>query len=193
MIAIASEFLADQMGNRLTIRLGPERASMGDVVAGWRDDPAFRAEFNRALAAVEFRAFRWELPPITTATLLDPFECVVLDSPGLDRRPDRAAFAEHWTGGESVVAFPNLGRDAVMVAPGPVGPDKVYTHLGSFVRGAPEAQRDAFWRRVGAEMTARINDRPVWLNTAGAGVAWLRVGLDDRPKYYPFDPYRRPN
>ncbi len=192
MIRIASELLPDGNGVRLMIDLGAEPASMGAVVAGWRDDPAFRAEFNRALAGVEFRAFRWEMPPVTAARLADPFECVVLDSPGLDRRPDRAAFAEHWTRSESVVAFPNLGRNAMMVVPCPVGSDQVYTHLGSFVRRAPESQRDAFWQRVGEEMTARIGTRPVWLNTAGAGVAWLHVRLDDQPKYYHFEPYRRP-
>ncbi len=31
---------------------------------------------------------------------------------------------------------------------------------------------------------------PVWLSTAGAGVSWLHVRLDDRPKYYGHGPYR---
>jgi hypothetical protein len=39
-------------------------------------------------------------------------------------------------------------------------------------------------------MAARLSARPVWLSTAGAGVAWLHVRLDDRPKYYGFDEYR---
>lgn len=38
-------------------------------------------------------------------------------------------------------------------------------------------------------MTARVGTRPVWLSTAGAGVAWLHVRLDDRPKYYSYRPY----
>ena len=31
---------------------------------------------------------------------------------------------------------------------------------------------------------------PVWVSTAGAGVSWLHVRLDDRPKYYGYQPYR---
>ena len=30
----------------------------------------------------------------------------------------------------------------------------------------------------------RLGARPVWLSTAGGGVDWLHVRLDDRPKYY---------
>jgi hypothetical protein len=32
--------------------------------------------------------------------------------------------------------------------------------------------------------------KPVWLSTAGAGVSWLHVRLDDRPKYYGYRPYQ---
>ena len=40
-------------------------------------------------------------------------------------------------------------------------------------------------------MVQRVGIKPVWLSTAGAGVSWLHVGLDDRPKYYGFGPYRQ--
>ncbi len=41
-------------------------------------------------------------------------------------------------------------------------------------------------------MTQRIGAMPVWLSTAGAGVSWLHVRLDTRPKYYHHGPYRQP-
>ncbi len=41
-------------------------------------------------------------------------------------------------------------------------------------------------------MLARLNSKPVWLSTAGAGVSWLHVRLDDKPKYYGHAPYRIP-
>ena len=40
-------------------------------------------------------------------------------------------------------------------------------------------------------MARRVGARPVWLSTAGAGVSWLHVRLDDRPKYYGCGPYRQ--
>jgi hypothetical protein len=52
------------------------------------------------------------------------------------------------------------------------------------------AQQRALWQSVGEAMSRRIGARPVWLSTAGAGVAWLHVRLDDRPKYYGYAPYR---
>jgi hypothetical protein len=67
----------------------------------------------------------------------------------------------------------------------------VYGHLAAFVRGAPAEQREALWRTVGDALSRRLGAKPVWLSTAGAGVSWLHVRLDDRPKYYGHAPYRR--
>lgn len=39
-------------------------------------------------------------------------------------------------------------------------------------------------------MHARLGAKPVWLSTAGAGVPWLHVRLDDHPKYYGYALYR---
>src|SRR5262249_10126724 len=121
-----------------------------------------------------------------------PFEFVLLDAPGLARKPEPEAFAEHFGDASQpgVVEFPNLGKDAVMVVPCPVGPPSAYGHLAAFVREAPEAQKHALWELVGAAMVRRLGAAPVWLSTAGAGVAWLHVRLDDRPKYYGHRPYR---
>ena len=66
-----------------------------------------------------------------------------------------------------------------------------YGHLAAFVRLAPEQQRQSLWQAVGEAMSRRICTKPVWLSTAGAGVSWLHVRLDDRPKYYGFGPYRQ--
>jgi hypothetical protein len=118
---------------------------------------------------------------------------VLLDSPHLSRRPDLSAFAEHLDGTTSpVITFPNLGGDAVLVVPSPVGDLSAYGHLAAFVRQAPAAQRAALWLAVGNAMGERVSERPVWLSTAGAGVPWLHVRLDDRPKYYGYTGYRTP-
>jgi uncharacterized protein DUF6940 len=99
------------------------------------------------------------------------------------------AFAEHFRRDQNVASFGNLGRDAVLVAPCPGGPGSNFSHLASFNRTAPVAQQDALWQAVGEAMTKRIGRRPVWLSTAGLGVGWLHVRLDDRPKYYRHLPY----
>jgi hypothetical protein len=59
------------------------------------------------------------------------------------------------------------------------------------MRQAPEQQKHALWKLVGAAMQHRLGIKPVWLSTAGAGVSWLHVRLDDRPKYYGYAPYRQ--
>ena len=135
------------------------------------------------------RPTAWEVRPAATVTR--PFECVLLNAPELDRPPDPGAFVEHFGKAEvDVAVFPNLGGDAILVVPGPVGGASAYGHLATFVRHAPAPQRDALWQAVGEAMARRVGVRPVWLSTAGAGVPWLHVRLDDRPKYYVFGPYR---
>jgi hypothetical protein len=166
--------------------------SYSEVLRRWQQDTEFRSIFLALLADSPFAAFRWETSPITMATANRPFEFVLLDSPGLACHPDVKAFAEHYRSAEAggVVAFPNLGKDAILVVPCPNGPHSAYGHLGAFVRQAPEAQKHALWTRVGATMQRRLGTKPVWLSTAGAGVSWLHVRLDDRPKYYGYRPYR---
>ncbi len=187
-----SEELTNMRGLRFFVDLDAEPATFSDVIRGWQDDVVFRAMFNGVLAAAPFSAFRWETPHVTRSTVTRAFEFVLLDSPGLARRPDPGAFAEHFRKSPKtdVVEFPNLGGDAMMIAPCMKTPLLAYGHLAAFVREAPDAQRHALWQLVGEAMDRRLSARPVWLNTAGGGVNWLHVRLDNRPKYYNFDPYR---
>jgi hypothetical protein len=167
------------------------RLSVADAVAGWRDEPAFREFFSCILESVRFEAFRWETPPATDKTASRDLEFVVIDSPGLSVAADWSAFAEHLKAGTAdVTTFQNLGRDATLVVPQPVKADSDYSHFGRFIRTAPDHQKQALWKAVGEAMALRINRKPVWLSTAGAGVPWLHVRLDDRPKYYSHRPYR---
>lgn len=187
-----SEQIAGGRLLKVAIELGSSPASYAEILRRWQDDADFRSWFIALLADVPFTAFRWETPPVTTATANRPFEFVLLDSPGLASSADPDAFAEHFVGAPQgeVVEFPNLGKDAIMVVPCPRGALSAYAHLGAFVRQAPERQRHALWKLVGAAMECRLSAKPVWLSTAGAGVSWLHVRLDDRPKYYGYRPYR---
>ena len=192
MWSAQSEQLADARGVRFALALDSLPVSFADVLRAWQDDAGFRSLFNALLADAPFTAFRWETPAVTAATVTRPFECVLLDRPGLASRPEPEAFAEHFAGAEEgVVSFANLGGDAVLVVPCPVAAPSAYGHLAAFVRLAPEGQRHALWRSVGEAMARRVGAKPVWLSTAGAGVSWLHVRLDDRPKYYGYGPYRR--
>lgn len=186
------EELPKASGLHFTLDRDTRTATYADILAAWQDDIHFRSFFNGLLADCPYSAFRWETPAVTAATLTRPFEFVLLDSPTLARRPDPNAFASHFTDTETgVVTFPNISGDALMVVPCPVAESAAYGHLAAFVRHAPEQQRHALWQAVGAAMTRRVGAKPVWLSTAGAGVSWLHVRLDNRPKYYGHPAYRQ--
>lgn len=179
-------------GVRFVLSRGEQLASTADVLTALAGDAAFRGWFNDLLADVPFAAFRWETPGVTSATAARPFEFVVLDAPHLARDPDPGAFAEHFRKepGAEAVTFANLSGDSILVVPTPVAERAAYGHLAAFVRGAPAPQRDAVWKLVAETVLRRLGAGPVWLSTAGAGVPWLHVRLDDRPKYYGHAPYK---
>jgi hypothetical protein len=166
--------------------------SFSGVLAGWSADAAFRRSWIANLRAVAFDAYAWECPPVTAANASRPFECVFVASPELATlSAEPRAFAEHFSPGCQVVTFDNLCADAKLVAPCPGDPKSDYRHLARFVATAPDEQQDALWQAVGAAMKIRLGGKPVWLSTAGLGVGWLHVRLDDRPKYYRHVPYVR--
>jgi hypothetical protein len=177
---------------KLAIDIGSTPMSYADAIHQWQNDAGFRTFFIGLLVDSPFSAYRWETPPITTATANQPFEFVLLDSPDLVSDPDSTAFAEHFNAMDpgGVVEFLNLGRDAIMVVPCPDDPLSDYGHLAAFLRHSRESQQHSLWKLVGSAMQRRLGPRPVWLSTAGGGVAWLHVRLDDQPKYYGYPPYR---
>ncbi|NER78732.1 MAG: hypothetical protein F6K42_03975 [Leptolyngbya sp. SIO1D8] len=184
--------LSRDRGLKFTLELDSSPVPYADVLQRWQMDERFRDFFIHLLADSPFSAFRWETPAVTTTTAYQPFEFVLLDSPDLARDPEPDVFAEHFVGSmpQGIVEFTNLGGDAHLVVPCPNVLPLAYGHLGAFVRQAPESQIHALWQSVGKAMQRRLSDRPVWLSTAGGGVSWLHVRLDDWPKYYGYAPYR---
>ena len=164
-----------------------------DALNLWQHDEAFRSCFVSLLSDSPFSAYRWETPPITNDTANRQFEFVLLNSTGLAQTPNAQVYADHFTNDdviEGIVTFENLGKDAMLVVPSPRGPDSIYCHLAAFIRGAPDSQKQALWRIVGRTVQQTLTDRPLWINTAGGGVAWLHVRLDSLPKYYRHAPYK---
>lgn len=174
---------------------GDAPARFSDVLDAWAQDEAFRDWFTELLAASPFSTFRWETPAITADAVGRAFTFATIDAPELARRPaDPSAFSDAFRNRPEgpVIAFPNLSGDATMIVPRPLGPSGTYGSFGPFLRLAPGPQRHALWQAVAAAVRVRLDSRPAWLSTAGAGVPWLHVRLDDRPKYYAHGPYRSP-
>ena len=165
-----------------------------EVIHLWKSDESFRAFFIQLLSRSPFVAFRWETPAINRENMSQPFEFVLVDSPEfVKRKSDVATFGEYFTADEEdcgVVVFENLRGDATLVVPSPRSDHASYGHLAAFIRNAPDEQVDAFWRITGATLESKVGDKPVWLSTAGGGVAWLHMRLDSRPKYYNYLRYK---
>ncbi len=188
-------WLEKEKSLRYTVRQHGAELTFQQVVQLWQTSDAFQQYFNDLLAGQSFSAFRWETPCVTSQTIGQKFEFVVVNSPGLARPVDSRAFENQFrqSAAGSVIAFQNLSGSSTMIVPTP--PEDrdslhAYGHLAAFVRDTPSSQQRELWQAIGDAMSEQISTKPLWLSTAGAGVSWLHVRLDPRPKYYHHGPYR---
>ena len=167
--------------------------SWAEVARGWEREPDFRDAYIRALAEQPFSALAWETAPSSSATCDRSFEHAIIESPTLARMsPNPVPFQRYFAdASEGICTFTNLGRDALLIVPAPMATNETYTHLAAFLRGAPSEQTHALWRALGRAVQShwQTSTEPVWVSTAGLGVHWLHVRLDQRPKYYRHAPF----
>jgi hypothetical protein len=181
-------------GVRIRISDGDRLLTVESVLDALQKEPRVGSWFGASLAALPWRAFYWECPPLTPASLSDPFECVALEAPSLigpAAEPDAFRAYLDATPPESLVAvFPNLSGDAILVAPTEGDGRRGYPHLGLFLRAAPSRQIAAFFSALASQGLRSCREGPAWVSTAGDGVPWLHGRVDRRPKYYRYAPYR---
>ena len=191
------ELLAPRVTRFSYLDAGDTPLSFREVLERWADvngDGSLdRAFHSQVLSDLPLNAYRWETPVVDLQRFDRPFEFVVLDDPSLDRPEDGSAFRRHFdtaTDEQMVLTFQNLGRNAVLVVPTLGGEQVNHCHLASFLNTCTASQESLLWHHVGKAMLKRVSDLPVWLSTAGGGVPWLHVRLDNKPKYYGHRPYR---
>ena len=174
--------------SKQSVRYTFSEVTFREVLEGWEQSSDCRRFFTGLIAESEFRGLTWETPSLNVGSLNKRFEFVITDSPLLvSAGGDPKPFSEHFRSqpqNESVLIFPNLGGDALLVVPRQVGEAKVYGHLASFLRGAPEEQANRFWQQMAKAARQRLGERPIWLSTAGLGVNWLHGRVCRTPKYY---------
>lgn len=157
-----------------------------------KNESSFRSFYNEFLTGLGFEAFFWENKPMMNSNLDSKYECNVINTDFLaGKSPDVRTFRSYFKENREVVSFPNLGKDAQLIAPCPVAENEGYAHIGTFIREAPEPQMQAFWQTVGHEMLEEMKDEPRWLSTSGLGVFWLHARIDAVPKYYQTKEYKR--
>jgi hypothetical protein len=155
-------------------------------------DASFSQWYTQTIVSCDFAAFFWENPPLTTDTINNATEFVLIESAALARlRADPEPFRPHFANqpDSTVLTFPNLGGDALLVVPTPIVSIESYGHLAAFLRTAPSAQVRSVWAAAARVARENLTSTPRWLSTCGLGVPWLHLRLDTRPKYYQFTPY----
>ena len=115
----------------------------------WANSVEFRTFYIELLATSPFPAFYWEHPGLRTSLLTQPYEFVLLISNSLEkRRLNKTAFADFFQTEELVVDFDNLGKNARLVVPTPLGEIENNKHFGKFIRTDKTTQQQLLFQKI---------------------------------------------
>lgn len=180
-------------GLRIRVSAGGARLTFRELFRCMAADPNFTDWYAQTLSRLAYQAFFWEHPPLTEQSVEEVAEFVLIESASLaGLSPDPRPFKDKFdlAAGADVITFDNLGGDARLVVPTPVGALGAYPHLAAFMRGAPNVQIRSLFETAARAVFETLGTHPRWLSTAGLGVSWLHLRLDTRPKYYRYLPYK---
>lgn len=186
------EFIEDERSDhamQYSVAKDGNTASWSDIVDALQAESTFRDALSGLITSSTFEQVFWETTPLNFERSGEPFQFAVVRA-RLNARQDSRAFSEFFDGERTVATFPNLGGSAMLVAPAPMEDSADRSYLKPFLTTAPSEQVHELWRSVGAAITDRLSDDPVWVSTSGGGVPWLHVRLDNSPKYYAYTPFR---
>ncbi len=165
-----------------------------EVLNLWENDQLFVDFYLSLFKKYGFSSYIWETPPISTNSLDQAFEFVILNSPRSSQIPDVNTFYEYFdknTKNNGIVSFLNLGHDAMLVVPSPLRVGSDYSDLVEFFTNAPLDQQRALWKVTAHEIKIKLSSDNLWVSVAGGGISWLHIRLDDQPKYYRYTPYSK--
>lgn len=159
----------------------------------WDGDTKFVEFYISIFRQCGFKSYVWETPPLSTRSLDQPFEFVIINNPVSKSKPDITTYKKYFDfGGPNcgVVAFKNLGHDAMLVVPSPSDDTVNYSGLSDFYSEAPIDQQYSLWKVLAKEIYLILSEKNIWVSVAGGGISWLHVRIDRSPKYYRHFPYR---
>jgi len=169
-----------------------EIMSFADWIGHIQQSEDFILYYNQLLKESKYKAYFWEVRPVTINQLSQNFEFVLVESTALLRIDENdSSFKRYFVTAKQVVSFPNIKGDAQLVVPTPLHPETEYAHLGKFLRSAADSQIVSFWKKVAEIYSKNISHTSKWLSTSGLGVHWLHVRIDSKPKYYQHKDYKR--
>lgn len=162
----------------------------------------FIDSFREIFVQFDSKSVFFECIPVTKETYTSQiFEFVLLPSEDLESiEPDIGPFSEHFSTASNklITSFKSLKKDATLVVPCPKSDVDIntYSQISNFMRNSEFQTIVELCRLVGSQVQLVLLDsyrepkKKLWLSTSGLGVYWLHIRLDERPKYYNYEPYK---
>lgn len=188
------QIILTQYENAIRFKLKQEDQflSFQKVFDLWRESSEFTCFYVSLLEEGEYSGLFWEHPPLTLIDLNQDYECIIYRTHAFDKKSvDEDAFKDFISSNHLITSFPNLGKNAMLIAPTKQNEAACYKHFGIFLQQAGKEQILALFQEIGKLTLEQINEKEqIWLNTSGMGVFWLHIRLDTIPKYYKTKRYK---
>ncbi len=140
------------------------------------------------------RDYFWEHPKLTQDNCNSDYEVTIIPTDAFENRVSNFnPFKDKFQVTDSVVVFPNLRKDSLLIVPNKdQGGNQNFITLRRFLHAASNVIIFKFWKTVGETMIEQItkNTKYCYLSTHGLGVLWLHIRIDQKPKYYQTKRYR---
>jgi hypothetical protein len=178
------EVLSNNKVHRYSLYNDALPLSFRQVLSAWQSNPIFRTFYTQVLQNAMFPAFFWEHPSFSENSIDNNYEFVLVNSTTLTAvTAQPLVFKAHFNQND-IVQFANISGTAQLIVPCPKSTAQHYTHLANFIRQAPIPQIHSLWQKTALACQEQLSNTPQWLSTAGLGVYWLHLRIDQRPKYY---------
>lgn len=150
-------------------------------------DPKFRKEIINILKTSKFQEYLFQCDKLNPNKY---FTFTLIDYPALlkvsqNNTCDYNAFAEHFTNTCKVCAFPNIGKNAILISPNYKNNKNTNTNItnyktiASYFRSASDNDLNRLLKVIGENVYEGC-----YLSTHGMGVNYLHVRIEKTPKYY---------
>lgn len=190
----SAECISTDNGNtrRYFLTVDGKHLSYLELLEHWEKDNNFLEFFLSLFKQSGFESYVWETLPVCNELLNQQYEFAIIKQQQSLSEPDYRTFKDYFdpkAPNSGVLAFPNLGNDAVLIVPSPLKEQANYSGLAEFFVHAPAHQQYALFRILAREIRLKLSDQKIWVSVAGGGVSWLHVRIDTSPKYYRYQPY----
>ena len=111
----------------------------------------------------------------------------------LENEQNYNAFSEYINSSdnENATYFKNISGSSILIIPMP-REGKNFSTIKNFIDNADDTQKKEFWKIASYVIKLEMkHNKSLWISTHGLGVPYFHLRIDDKPKYYRTNDFKK--